>query len=478
MINPKSNSDLPQGVRVRIAPSPTGAIHVGLIRSALYNWLFARHLQGKFVLRIEDTDPTRSTEESSKAILEGFQLVGIDYDEGPFFQSRRFDIYREYAQKLLAKKKAYYCYCPPEQLEAERQAAWNQKKIWKYDRRCLRLTKEEIQKLDESKRPKALRFLIPPKKVTFDDLIHGKIEKAPQDIEDFILVRGDGSPTYNFAVVIDDALMEITYVIRAVEHIANTPKQILLYEALDFPVPKFAHLPLILGSDRKKLSKRHGALSLFEYQKAGILPEALINFLALLGWSPGGDREILTREEMIQEFTLEKVNKSNAIFDNKKLEWMNSEYIKNYPAEKLFDLVIPFLKEIGIENFDREHLLKIIQLVKIRSRTLVELAAMAKPFLIEEVTYDEEAVKKYLTESARKHLSLMYERFQSVKDFTSANLEQALRGLAEEQKIKAAELVHPCRVALTGKSVGPPLFETIELIGKEWALSRLAKWKL
>ncbi|MDH5186767.1 MAG: glutamate--tRNA ligase [candidate division WOR-3 bacterium] len=465
-------------VRVRFAPSPTGAIHVGAIRSALYNWLFARHHQGKFVLRIEDTDPTRSTEESSKAILEGFRLVGIDWDEGPFFQSRRFNIYREYAQKLLAENKAYYCYCPPEQLEAERQAAWNQKKIWKYDRRCLRLPQEEKLKLDASNQPKALRFLVPSKKVTFDDLIHGSIEKAPQDIEDFILMRGDGSPTYNFAVVIDDALMEITHVIRAVEHIANTPKQILLYEALGFPIPKFAHLPLILGPDRKKLSKRHGALSLFEHQKSGILPEALINFLALLGWSPGGDREILTREEMIKEFSLERVNKSNAIFDVKKLEWMNSEYIKAYDEEKLYDLVLPFLKKQGIENIERNQVVKILSLIKTRSRTLVELANMAKPFLTEELTYDEEAVKKYLTDAARKHLNLLYERFQAVTDFTSANLEQALRQLAEELKIKAAELVHPCRVALTGKSVGPPLFETIELIGKEWALKRLARWKL
>ncbi|MEO0093335.1 MAG: glutamate--tRNA ligase [candidate division WOR-3 bacterium] len=460
-------------VRVRIAPSPTGAIHVGLIRSALYNWLFARHHQGKFILRIEDTDPTRSTAESAQAILDGFRLVGIDWDEGPFFQSQRFDIYRKYAQRLLAEKKAYYCYCPPEKLEIERQIAWQQKRIWQYDRRCLKLSPEEKEKLDALNQPKAIRFLVPFKKVVFEDLIHGRIEKAPQDIEDFIIIRADGTPTYNFAVVVDDALMEITHVIRAVEHIANTPKQILLYEALGFPIPKFAHLPLILGPDRKKLSKRHGALSLFEYQKAGILPDALINFLALLGWSPGGDREILTREEMIKEFSLERVNKSNAIFDYKKLEWMNSEYIKKYPTEKLYDLILPFLKEIGVKEFNPEHLLKIIELVKVRSRTLVEMANMAKPFLTDEITYDEEAVKKYLTDSARKYLGLLCERFQTLTDFSAVNLESTLRKLADELKIKAAELVHPCRVALTGKSVGPPLFETIELIGKEKVLARL-----
>lgn len=460
-------------IRVRIAPSPTGAIHVGLIRSALYNWLFARHHQGKFILRIEDTDPTRSTDESTKAILDGFRLVGIDWDEGPFFQSQRFDIYREYAKRLLAENKAYYCYCPQEQLEAERQAAWQQKRIWQYDRRCLKLSPTEKEKLDASNQPKTIRFLVPYKKVVFDDLIHGRIEKAPQDIEDFIIIRADGTPTYNFAVVVDDALMQITHVIRAVEHIANTPKQILLYEALSFSIPKFAHLPLILGPDRKKLSKRHGALSLFEYQKAGILPDALINFLALLGWSPGSDREILTREEMIKEFSLERVNKSNAIFDYKKLEWMNSEYIKNYPAEKLYDLVIPFLKETGIQEVKREHLLKIIELVKVRSRTLVELANMAKPFLTDKIIYDEEAVKKYLTDNARRYLDLLCERFRALADFSAVNLESTLRGLAEELKVKAAELVHPCRVALTGKSVGPPLFETIELIGKERVLTRL-----
>lgn len=465
-------------VRVRFAPSPTGTIHVGLIRSALYNWLFARHHQGKFILRIEDTDATRSTEESSKAILEGFRLVGIDWDEGPFFQSQRFNIYREYAQRLLAENKAYYCFCDKEQLEAERKAAWQQKRIWQYDRRCLRLSPAQKEKFLASNQPKTIRFFVPTKKVIFEDLLHGRIEKAPQDIEDFILMRADGTPTYNFAVVIDDAIMEITHVIRAVEHIANTPKQILLYEALGFPIPKFAHLPIILGPDRKKLSKRHGALSLFEYQKAGILPEALVNFLALLGWSPGGDREILTREEMIKEFSLERVNRSNAIFDYKKLEWMNSEYIKNYPDEKLYDLIIPFLKEQGITNLDKTQLLKILPLIKVRSRTLVELANMAKPFLVEEITYDEAAVKEFLTDTARKYLNLLYERFRTLTDFTRTNLEQVLRETAYDLKIKAADLVHPCRVALTGKSVGPPLFETIELIGKEWVLKRLERWLL
>ncbi|MEO0082774.1 MAG: glutamate--tRNA ligase [candidate division WOR-3 bacterium] len=462
-----------QEIRVRIAPSPTGALHVGLVRSALYNWLFARHNNGKFILRIEDTDVSRSTQESVQAIIEGFKWVGLDWDEGPYFQSQRLNIYRAYAQKLLDEKKAYYCYCNPEELESERQKAWQKKIPWRYDRRCFHLSADIKARYDKENRPKALRFLIPNETVIFDDIIHGTIKKEPQDIEDFIIMRADGTPTYNFAVVIDDAEMRINYIIRAVEHIANTPKQILLYKALNFPIPKFAHLPLILGTDKKKLSKRHGALSLWEYKKAGFLPDAIINFLALLGWSPGHDIEIMDRKQMIELFTLEKVNKANAIFDIKKLEWMNSVYIKNMASEKLGKELKPFLNEIDIMPNDDERFLKILDLTKVRVRTLTELRDMVSAFYQKEPTFDQQAVNKYITPKTKEYLKLLQSRFEKLTDFNALNLENELRNLASELNIKAAELVHPCRVALTGKTVGPPLFETIELLGKSAVLERL-----
>ncbi len=464
---------LNQEVRVRIAPSPTGAIHVGLVRSALYNWLFARHHKGKFILRIEDTDVTRSTQESVQAIIEGFQWVGIDWDEGPYFQSQRFHIYRAYAEKLLKENKAYYCYCNPDDLEAERQAAWQKKVAWKYDRRCLALSKETIAQYEAEKRPKAIRFLIPDQTVIFEDLIHGQIIKEPQDIEDFIIMRADGTPTYNFSVVIDDAEMKMTHIIRAVEHLANTPKQILLYQALDFPIPKFAHLPLILGTDKKKLSKRHGALSLMEYKKAGYLADAIINFLALLGWSPGGDLEIMDRSKLIELFSLERVNKANAIFDIKKLEWMNSIYIKNMENEKLSQELKPFLEEINVNPPLDARFMKILDLTKVRVRTLIELRDMVASFYVEKLTYDQDALNKYINSQTIEYLKLFAERLEKITDFSASNLESELRQLAESLNLKAAVLVHPTRVALTGKSVGPPLFDTIELLGKKTVLDRL-----
>jgi len=462
-------------IRVRIAPSPTGAVHVGLVRSALYNWLFARHNNGKFVLRMEDTDVARSTQESVQAIIDGFKWVGIDWDEGPYFQSQRLDIFRKYAERLLDEKRAYYCYCNPDELEIERQKAWENKIAWKYDRRCYNLSQETKAKYDTESRPKALRFLIPDETVIFDDIIHGSIKKEPQDIEDFIIMRSDGTPTYNFAVVIDDAEMKINHIIRAVEHIANTPKQILLYKALGFSLPKFAHLPLILGTDKKKLSKRHGALSLLEYKKEGYLADAIINFLALLGWSPGGDLEIMDRTKLIELFSLERVNKADAIFDVQKLEWMNSIYIKNMESGKLSLEVLPYLQEINIVPDDNNRFHKILDLTKTRVRTLLELRDMVSAFYVKDVSYDSEAMAKHINSQTKDYLKELYQRFDKLEEFTASNLENELRKLAEEKGIKAAVFVHPCRVALTGKAVGPPLFETIELLGKEVVLERLNK---
>jgi glutamyl-tRNA synthetase len=462
-------------LRVRIAPSPTGTIHVGLVRTALYNWLLARQQNGKFVLRIEDTDPTRSTEESARQIIEGFKWLGITFDEGPYYQSKRFDIHRRYARKLLDEGKAYRCWCSAEELDRERQEAWARKRIWKYDRRCLNLPTEEKQKRLAENHPFTVRLLVPDRKVVYHDLIHGTIEKAPQDIDDAIILRANGTPMYNFAVVVDDAEMRITHVIRAVEHITSTFKQIILYEALGFPVPQFAHLPLILGKDRKKLSKRLGATSVEEFRQEGYLPEALVNFLALLGWSPGGDRELLTIAEMIRDFSLERVNKADAVFDDDKLAWMNGEYLRVAADERLMELVTPFLRSIGIDAgaVGPEKLKAVVTLTKVRSRTIKDMAQMMQPLLSDEYEVDADAVKKHLTPEARANLAKLADRFEAAPEFAVPELEDALRKLAEELSVKAAALIHPCRVALTGRTVGPPLFDVIAAIGREKVFARL-----
>jgi glutamyl-tRNA synthetase len=473
-------------LRVRIAPSPTGTIHVGLVRTALYNWLLAKQQHGKFILRIEDTDPTRSTEESARAIIAGFKWLGITFDEGPYYQSQRFPIYQEHARKLVAEGKAYYCYCRAEDIEKERQEAWALKRVWKYDRRCLALPPEEKARREAEQMSRTVRFLVPEGKVAFDDAIHGRIERDSKEIEDFILLRADGSPTYNFAVVVDDALMNLTHVIRAVDHITSTSKQILLYHASGWPVPQFAHLPLILGKDRKKLSKRMGATSVEEYRQEGYLPEALVNFLALLGWSPGSDREIMTVEEMIKEFSLAKVNKADAIFDDEKLAWMNSEYLRKADDDRLVELIKPFLAEFtvpasrfqvpGTKNSELRtdcELRAIVAMTKVRVRTLKEMATMMQPLVSDHYEVDTDAAAKHLTPESRARLAQLADRFEAVPEFTVPQLEEALRKLAEDLQVKASLLIHSCRVALTGRTVGPPLFDLIQVLGKDRTLKRL-----
>ena len=380
-----------------------------------------------------------------------------------------------YAQRLIEQGKAYYCYCTAEDLERERQEAWAVRQIWHYDRRCLKLPPEEKARRNEARVARTVRFLVPDGTVVFDDAIHGRIERDSKEIEDFILLRADGSPTYNFAVVVDDAEMRMSHVIRGVEHITSTAKQILLYRALGFPVPEFAHLPVILGRDRKKLSKRIGAASVDDFRKAGYLPEALINFLALLGWSPGNDRELLTVDELIRDFSLERVNKADAIFDETKLDWMNSEYLRSAADQRLAELIVPFLAELGIvaSEVAPEPMKRTIALVKSRVRTLKEMATMMQPVLSDKFDVDPAAVEKYLTPVDRIHLTQLADRFARVDEFTVPQLEEALRSLSVELKIKAAALIHPCRVALTGRSVGPPLFDVIQVLGKERALTRL-----
>lgn len=467
------------GIRVRIAPSPTGAIHVGLARSALYNYLFARKHAGTFILRIEDTDVERSTQESADAIIKGLAWLGITFDEGPYYQSQRLDIYRKYADELVRNGHAYRCYCSAERLEEERKKAEAEKRAWKYDRHCLNLSDEEKKSLESSGVRPAIRLLIPEGSTTFADLIHGDVTREHKDVEDFVILRSNGVAMYNFAVVVDDHEMRMSHVLRAVEHISNTTKQVLLYNAFGWPVPEFAHLPLILGEDKKKLSKRHGAMSLEEFRSQGYLADAMVNFLALLGWSPGEDRELISREELVNLFTIERINTSNAIFDMAKLSWMNGEYLHKLAPDRLNSEFADWLASQSITiSADPPLIAKALPLVAERSRTLAEVYDSLLPYISDDLVYDEEGLKKHFrkdTQAVRTRLALYRERLAALPEFTKEAAEEALRLLVEELGVKPGELIHPVRLAVTGRTVGPPLFDCLVLLGRERVLARLAK---
>lgn len=460
-------------VRVRFAPSPTGHLHIGGARTALFNWLFARHNKGVFILRIEDTDRSRSTEEYIEAIIEGMKWLGLDWDEGPYRQTDRLDIYKTYAERLLKEGKAYYCYCSPEELEERRRLALAQGKPPKYDGRCRDL-KEPVPG-----RVPAIRFKMPQSGVTeVDDLIRGKVTFDNEQLDDFIIMRSDGTPTYNFCVVVDDVDMKITHVIRGDDHLNNTPKQIQIYRALNYEIPKFAHLPMILGPDKTRLSKRHGATSVMAYKEMGYLPEALLNYLVRLGWSYK-DQEIFSKEELIEKFTLENVGKSAAVFNPEKLLWLNSHYINTSTPERLYELVRPFLIKEGIIKedsvMDIQWITRAITTLKERSRTLVELANSLKYYLLEEIEIEEDARKKFINEKTVEYLKKVKELLTHVEPFESRVLEEAFKKLINELGIKLSEVAQPLRVALTGKTVSPPIFDVLEVLGRERALRRLEK---
>lgn len=464
-----------------MAPSPSGFLHVGTARTTIYNWLFARHHKGKFILRIEDTDPSRSSKEMVGAILESLRWLKLDWDEGPYYQSKRTELYQKYAQRLLESGKAYYCFCSPQELEEKRKQAIAAKVDWKYDRTCLKLSDAEKQEKIQKGEPKAIRLLVPEGETVFSDLVYGELKKENKELDDLIILRSNGTPTYNFACVVDDVDMKISHVIRGNDHIANTFKQTLIYKALDLTPPLFAHIPLILGKDRAKVSKRHGAVSVMEYKEQGFLREAFVNFLALLGWSPKDNREILSTDQMIELFTLEGVNPSNPIFDQEKLEWMNGEYIRASDNEKLLELVIPFLireklisQEMVTEK--RERLLKFVSLFKERAKTLREFAEKGKYFFEFDYQYEQKAAKKHFSspESADR-LRAYVDRLSGLDSFEKAQIEQALRSLADEMGIKPSVLIHPVRLATTGTSAGPPLFDLLELLGKEEVIKRIKK---
>ncbi|MGB3093788.1 MAG: glutamate--tRNA ligase [Candidatus Zixiibacteriota bacterium] len=468
-------------IRVRMAPSPSGFLHVGTARTTIYNWLFARHHKGKFILRIEDTDPSRSSREMIDAILEALTWLGLNWDEGPFYQSQRTELYQKYAQQLLESGKGYFCFCTPQELEEKRKQAIALKADWKYDRTCLKLSAAEKEEKIKNGAPKAIRLLLPEGETSFSDLVYGEPRKENKELDDLIILRSDGTPTYNFACVVDDVDMRITHVIRGNDHIANTFKQVLIYNALGLTPPKFAHIPLILGKDKAKISKRHGAVSVMEYKEQGFLREAFVNYLALLGWSPKDDREILSTDQMIELFTLEGVNPSNPIFDQEKLEWMNGEYIRASDDQRLLDLALPFLIKENLVTDEtarqkREWLLKYVSLFKERCKTLKEFAQIGKYFFEFDYQYEEKTAKKHFNSAeAAGRLSAYVDRLSALDSFEKASIEQALRSLAEEMQIKPAPLIHPVRLATSGTSTGPPLFDMLELLGRDEVVKRIKK---
>jgi len=467
-------------VRVRFAPSPTGELHVGGARTALFNWLFARKHHGVFILRFEDTDIERNRPELIEPILESLRWLGLLWDEGPYFQSHRMALYREWAERLLKENKAYRCYCTPEELEEKRKRALAAKQKPKYDGHCRHLTAQEEQRfLNEGRQP-ALRLKVPQSgTIVVEDAIRGRVEFDFSELDDFIIVRSDGRPTYNFAVVVDDITMGITHVIRADEHLNNTPKQILLYQAFGYPAPVFAHVPMVLAKDRSKLSKRHGATAVFEFRDRGILPEALVNYLARLGWSHG-DQEIFSVQELIEHFSLQAVHPSAAIFDEEKLLWLNQHYLKTSDPKCLGELLRPFLVKLGIFSEAEAHavpgekLTQIVVLFRERAKTLTELAEPARYLLTDNFSYDSEAAQKFLTAEKVALLQGLAGALASVEPFTAAELERATRAYLESQGKTLKDVAQACRVALTGRTAGAGLFETMELMGRERVLGRLS----
>jgi glutamyl-tRNA synthetase len=454
-------------VRTRFAPSPTGYLHIGGARTALFNWLFARHHKGQFVLRIEDTDVLRSTPESMAAILDGMKWLGLDWDEGPFFQSQRFEIYREHTERLLKKGLAYRCWCTPKELGERRKAALAEGRPPGYDRRCRERT-------DVPEGPYAIRFKVPYGETTFHDIVKGEISFDRKEIEDFVMLRSDGTPTYNLCVVVDDSTMEINYVIRGDDHITNTPKQILLYGALGSQVPRFAHLPMILGPDRTRLSKRHGATSVMAYRDMGYLPHALVNYLARLGWSYG-DQEIFGLDELIEKFSLEAVGKSSGVFNPEKLLWLNHHYIKVSPPERLVEPLLPFVESLGYRAADKKGMPAIIRTLQERSRTLKEMAEAGLFYFKEEWEYDEKAAKKFLTSEKVEIFEVLVEKLSGLEPFTEGKVEEVFNAILKEKGLKLGKLAQPVRVALTGGPVSPGIFETIEALGRAKTVKRLKK---
>jgi len=452
----------------RFPPSPSGYLHVGGARTALFNWLYARRMKGTFVLRIEDTDVRRSTAASVDAIFEALEWLGIDWDEGPFYQSKRFDIYKEYIQKLLDSGHAYYCTCSPEKLEAMRKTAMATHGKVKYDGTC---REKGLGKTENA----VVRFKAPLTGTTvLNDVIKKNIVFQNSELDDFIIQRSDGTPTYNLAVVVDDITMGINTVIRGDDHVSNTPKQILLYKALGSPVPTFGHVPMVLGKDRSRLSKRHGAMSVTAYRDMGYLPDAVLNYLVRLGWS-FGDQEFFTKAELIEKFNLENIGRSAGVFDKDKLLALNADHIKATLPDQLAKHLIPFLKERGVNAEEGEFLESVIKTLNKRSKTLLEMAEGAIFYYVDDFSYEEKAAKLFFKPGVLDMLKLLTKQLEQTEDFSEKNLETVFKSFIETTGLKFGKIAQPLRSALTGKTVSPGIFEVLEVLGKDRTISRLNK---
>ncbi len=466
-------------VRTRFAPSPTGHLHVGGARTALFNYLFARHHKGKFLLRIEDTDKARSDEAMTRQILDSLRWLGLDWDEEVFFQGAHAEEHREHAKILLSTDHAYPCFCSKEVLEEERRRASAEKRAFRYPGTCRNLTTEEVQEKMAAGLPFAVRFKVPEGITAWEDGVHGKIEVKNSEIDDFIIQRSDGSPIYQLAVVVDDHTMGVTHVIRGDDHTSNTPKQLLLYRAFDWQPPQFSHVPLILGRDKKRLSKRHGATSVEEYRVKGFQPETMVNYLALLGWSPGDNREILSLKELIELFSIEGIQKKGAVFDENKLIWMNGQYLSRIPDK---ELLLPVMKQLVRQKLisrdevksRKKYVLEIIRLLKPRVKWLQDIVESGLYFFRDPRHFDTRGLKKYFKEPETwTYLSDLIPQIQKMPKYNEATLESLMRHYAEEHNISAAKIIHPVRLALTGMTFSPGLFEVMVLLGHQTVVRRL-----
>ncbi len=477
---------MPRPVRVRFAPSPTGLLHIGSAHTGLFNWLFARREKGRFLLRIEDTDTARSRPEWVDAIFEVLDWMGMDWDEEAVYQSQRFDRHVSRAESLVEAGKAYRCYYLPEELEAKKREALAEGRSWRNDRRYADITAAEAQTLEAEGRKPVIRLMIPEGKTVFKDRILGEIEVENETIDDFVIVRSNGTPLYHLAVVVDDVDMNVSHVIRGIDHVTNTTKHIHLFQALEAELPEFAHLPSILGEDKKKLSKRHGAVSVSEYRDAGYLPDAVVNFLSLLGWQTGDDQEFFTRAELMKRFSLDQVHKRDTVFDLRKFEWLNGQHIMALSEEELWPLAQPFLRQAGLTGdeqadgsaIDHGYALAVFGLLRERCRTLADFPVQGKFFFTDDFDYNPKAVRKHWSkepEAVSERIGWLRDEFAALEAFDVEAVEGVVRDLSERHGLKAAQFIHPCRVALTGEMAGPSLFHLIAVLGKEVCIDRLTR---
>jgi glutamyl-tRNA synthetase len=450
----------------RFAPSPTGFLHVGGARTAIFNWLLARQSNGKLLLRIEDTDSKRSSNKFTRKIIDSLNWLGIDWDDTPVHQSKRKSRYLEIVNKLLEERKAYHCFCTPEKLNLNREIAEKDKSDYVYDKSCLKLSDSKVKSRLAAKQKYTIRLKTDTGLLTYHDKIMGEITTDVKLIGDFIIVRSDGSPIYQLAVVIDDHDMSITNVIRGADHLANTSKQILILKALNWNIPHFAHLPLILGLDKKRLSKRHGATSVEEFKKNGILPEALFNYLCLLGWASGDGNEIFKKEDLINKFRINNVNKSNAIFDEAKLKWMNAKYISQMTAKSLLNLSSEYVSKLdSLKEKEIKSAEKLAELIKLRAETINDFEQRMHFFYNDPDSYNDKGINKYFKPETIQILSELNNKLNSENDFNTEKIEIVIRNLADALNISAAKLIHPLRLALTGDIASPGIFEIIEILG-------------